>query len=383
MTETLTANKKMSFVSIFKGDLPMVNLNIKETTQIIQSTIISDWKEDPSQTMKSVMLMSGGAGIGKTESMIQVAKDVAESLDLEFTETSTPSDNQFGFATIVASITTASDLAIPTPNADKTKLNYAFSELLPTTGKGILFVDEMGQGDQDVQKFLMQITRARKFNGYELPDGWHVVMATNRVGDNAGVQRTLDTLKDRISFWGQVESDAESWINWAMDNDVDPDVISFIKLEPESLSNYEKVKKHEKGASPRSVTELARLHSKNLTLSKRQRQAMYNGCVGDTVGESFSAFISLVANAPDIEEVLSSPETADVPSVNESNIRYAVASALTKFIKSEQDFENALTYLERFDAPEYSIFTAKLITSKHPELKETKVYSNHLLINKI
>ena len=134
----------------------MVNLNIKETTEIIQSTIISDWKEDPSQTMKSVMLMSGGAGIGKTESMIQVAKDVAENLDLKFTETSTPSDDEFGFQTIVASITTASDLAIPTPTADKTKLHYAFSDLLPTTGKGILFVDEMGQGDQDVQKFLMQ-----------------------------------------------------------------------------------------------------------------------------------------------------------------------------------------------------------------------------------
>ena len=72
----------------------MVNLNIKETTEIIQSTIISDWKEDPSQTMKSVMLMSGGAGIGKTESMIQVAKDVAENLDLKFTETSTPSDDE-------------------------------------------------------------------------------------------------------------------------------------------------------------------------------------------------------------------------------------------------------------------------------------------------
>ena len=69
--------------------------------------------------------MSGGAGIGKTESMIQVAKDVAENLDLKFTETSTPSDDEFGFQTIVASITTASDLAIPTPTADKMKLHYA------------------------------------------------------------------------------------------------------------------------------------------------------------------------------------------------------------------------------------------------------------------
>ncbi len=361
---------------------------IKESIDTIKEIILSDWNEDPNQTMKSVMLMSGGAGIGKTESLIDVAKDVAENLNLKFTETSNPSEDEFGFATIVASITTASDLAIPTPNADKTKLNYAFSELLPQDGedylsRGILMIDEMGQGDQDVQKFLMQITRARKFNGYDLPKGWHIVMATNRVGDNAGVQRTLNTLKDRISYWGQVESDAQTWIDWAMDNDVDEDVISFIKLEPKSLSNYEEVGKHEKGASPRSITELARLHSKNLPLKRKSQRALYKGCVGDTVGESFLAFLDLVKDAPNVQDILTSPDTVDVPDASQSNIRYAVSSALTKMVKSEQDFENALTYLARFNSPEYEVFTTKLIVSKNPKFMETKTYSSFTLRNKI
>ena len=91
----------------------------------------------------------------------------------------------------------------------------------------------------------------------------------------------------------------------------------------------------------------------------------------------------MVKDAPNVQDILTSPDTVDVPDASQSNIRYAVSSALTKMVKSEQDFENALTYLARFNSPEYEVFTTKLIVSKNPNFMETKTYSSFTLRNKI
>ena len=165
----------------------IITINIELAKNKLLASLLADHTNGKVGAFKTVVGLQGGAGVGKSESIVQASKEYAERLGLEFVETTDPSDKQLGFSIIQCSNVTASDLAIPTPNADKTELNYAFNlELLPRKGKGILFVDELSQGDADVQKLLMALIRQRSVNGYHLPKDWSIICAYNRVQDHAG-----------------------------------------------------------------------------------------------------------------------------------------------------------------------------------------------------
>ncbi|HEV3387051.1 MAG TPA: hypothetical protein VG097_19690, partial [Gemmata sp.] len=57
---------------------------------------------------------------------------------------------------------------------------------LPTSGKGILFLDELTSAPQMTQASCYQLVLDRRLGEYELPDGW-VVMAAGNPASERGV----------------------------------------------------------------------------------------------------------------------------------------------------------------------------------------------------
>jgi hypothetical protein len=60
---------------------------------------------------------------------------------------------------------------------------------LPRSGKGIFFLDEVGQAPSAMQQVCGQIALERRCGDYVLPEGWYVVAASNRLEDRAGTLR--------------------------------------------------------------------------------------------------------------------------------------------------------------------------------------------------
>ena len=69
---------------------------------------------------------------------------------------------------------------------------------LPQDGQGILFLDELALAPPLVQAACLQLTLDRRVGEYELPDGWSVIAASNRVEDRAGTHRLISPLLNRF-----------------------------------------------------------------------------------------------------------------------------------------------------------------------------------------
>jgi MoxR-like ATPase len=168
---------------------------------------------------------------------------------------------------------------------------------LPRSGEGILFLDELAQAVPMVQEACLQLVLDRQLGEYHLPDGWHIVAASNRSEDRAGTHRLISPLLNR-----------------------------FVHLDLEvSFDDWQRA-----FPTPRSwhyVSDL--LHRAPHESAAR----VIAGCVGDGAAAEFLGFWRLYRELPDVEVALAQPDLAPVP--REPAVLYALVGALVEVCRRD------------------------------------------------
>jgi MoxR-like ATPase len=107
--------------------------------------------------------------------------------------------------------------------------------LLPENAtKFCLFLDELPACAPDVQKAFYSLLLERRIGEYSLPEGTWVVAAGNRAEDKALVRTISSALVNRVLILN-VRIDVSEWVQWAQQNTIRKDIISFVEQSPESL----------------------------------------------------------------------------------------------------------------------------------------------------
>jgi MoxR-like ATPase len=107
----------------------------------------------------------GACGVGKSQIVAQVASDLSwQFLDIRAVQLD-PVDLR----------------GLPRISADQAE--WVPPKFLPTSGKGILFLDELTAAPQMTQAGCYQLVLDRKLGEYHLPEGW-VVVAAGNPGEN-------------------------------------------------------------------------------------------------------------------------------------------------------------------------------------------------------
>lgn len=102
----------------------------------------------------------------------------------------------------------------------------------------ILFIEEISNSKEDVLGSLYELLLERQIAGIKLPDGINIVFAGNRSEDSFGIATDLpSTIYTRTCIVNLTEKDidANSWLDWANQNQVDKIIIDFIKIFPTKL----------------------------------------------------------------------------------------------------------------------------------------------------
>lgn len=170
-------------------------------------------------------------GVGKSEFVEQLIEEYSRRDGFEW-----------GFATCFLATMTPSDLMgymVPSKMRVGDRMDALVSEftlppwMLTRDGRtvfdfkrGILFLDEFGQGEADVKRAAAELLRAGRLGNHELPPGWSVVAASNRAQDRSGVTKTFDFIIDR-KFTLEVTPDPAAWEVWAMRRGVHPSFVYF------------------------------------------------------------------------------------------------------------------------------------------------------------
>ena len=280
----------------------MLEIPVGKMLNVIRESIEDEMFDKP-------LLFLGKSGVGKTESVMQLAK----SMNIGFKE--------FRLVTI-----TETDL-IGVPDIHSTDSGvrigtYAQNDLLPIAERdgevGILLFDEITSCTANVRTAAMQLMDAsRKVGSYKLPDKWLVVCLGNGEEDGGNFQgmefaflnRCLCYRVNPVLYCTKPELGL-GWVQWAFSKGVNSSVISFLM---QNESYFHKFNVDDPAAlfpSPRSWTALSRkLNLREAKIGGASLQEdtvlMYAcGAVGLEAGRLFSIFYKLKSSIPSVEDVL-------------------------------------------------------------------------------
>ena len=220
----------------------------------------------------------------------------------------------------------------------------------------IWFLDDLGQAPASVQASFMQLLLARRVNGHVLPDCVVFVAATNRRTDRAGVTGILEPVKSRFAAIIPLEANLDDWCAWAIDHNLPPQLIAFLRFRPELLCAFTPSADLVNCPLPRTWAHAAQWMS--VGLPPVVQHAAIAGAVGEGAATEFSAFMRLYNELPNIDAVLANPDAAPIPS--QPATLYAVVTALG-MRATLKNFGKVARYAERLMEVNHGEFAALLL----------------------
>lgn len=320
-------------------------------------------------TGQSIELVSS-PGLGKSEFVSQVVNDQSAK------------DGQpWGIATMFLATQTPPDLVgyifkgerqygdMKVPVSQSAMPGWMFTdEGLPVVAhdRGILFLDEYGQGEPDVKRASAELLLNRKLGPWKLPKGWSVVAASNRSKDRSGVTKSFDfVINRRVEV--HIDPDLESWMDYAVRNKVNPVIQTFAKQNVGMVFSGEVPKQQGPWCTPRSLVKcgevleaLGQTHSSRGSGGDFARiptgpvaQEIARGWLGDAAAMQLINMIRLAYEAPTFEDIVADPTGIPVPAKPDINmlVMYNLASRV-----AEENVENVITFMGRMGKEYATVF---------------------------
>lgn len=268
----------------------------------------------------------GPPGIGKS----RIVEDVADELDVGCID----------FRLVLCDPTDLRGLPMPYTN-EKTKeqsVQWIPPDELPRVGKGFLFFDDFPTAPPLVQGAAYQIAiRPHQLGPYELPEGWVIIAAGNRIEDRSLAHPIPKALANRFRHI-ELECNINDWTEWAMWHGIDPNIIGFLKFRDGLLFNFDPNSSENAFATPRSW-EMA---SRSLHLGKTLLATILEGTVGKGATAEFMSFLKVQTQLPDLNEILNGKNKDYCP--DRTDLKFALVSALAARASGVKQFENLLKY---------------------------------------
>lgn len=201
--------------------------------------------------------------------------------------------------------------------------------------RGVLFLDEFGQGQADVKAAAAELLLNGRIGRHQLPPGWSVVAASNRTSDRSGVTKSLDfVINRRVEI--NITDDIESFTDWCMKNNVDPLFTTFAVQNPAVVFTDGVPEKQGPWCTPRSLVMLNGIFDEmkekdQLAPTDSSAIEVAAGTIGLAAAQALMAHVKLGQEMPPIEEILKNPKKVKIPTKPDVMmlVAYSLASRVT------------------------------------------------------
>lgn len=307
----------------------------------------------------------GGPGIGKSDIPNQVAAEMNMSI-IDFR------------ANLFDPVDVRGIPYLAQANADSIKYtSWAIPDVFPIAERdgerGILFIDELPTAPAATQNAFLQLLLNRKLGDYELPIGWAILCAGNRLTDSAAVYQMPSPVRNRLAHY-ELEPTLDDWVSWAHQHKIDTDVISFIQYRPGLLSSFDP--DQYAFPTPRAWS----MVSKKLQRANADPTRLFYGVaslVGDGAAGEFVAFKEIASKLPDIDAIIKDPskyKADDNPA-----LLYALANAVAARAE-DTNMDNIMKLADKL-VVEYQVVLVKGCLARNKELRQHVAIRNWITKN--
>lgn len=257
----------------------------------------------------------------------------------------------------------------------------------------LLFIDEINRCEHSVQQELMNLILNREINGYKLHDKVKILAAMNpssKYGSDFDYQVVdMDAAQENRFVWLNMESDAQGWIKWAIENQIDNKIIEFISTFPEHLHS---INEDDIRATPRSferVSKSYKLYKENKdSIPRRVFLNVLKGNLGRIIAEQLMDFIdsdnvALISPEEIFEKENLQEETKERISKESHTRLYLTSSNIINYINKKiqdverKDIDKIITRFVEF----LKLYPIDLMIGIMQDMRESKSNIYNLVLN--
>ena len=263
-----------------------------------------------------------------------------------------------------------SDLkGVPVPDLQAGYVRWLRDQGLPTdpNAKVLINFDERNQPSPIIQAMAYQLILDRKLGDYEIPKGCVIVAAGNRVSDRGVVSQMPAPLRSRM-WHCELKVDVDDFCAWAVkpENDIIPELISFVRWKPDQLHDFEP--DMTAYPTPRTIAMLSKLLKRGAPAD--MEFALAEGMCGRGFAIEYTGFLKVYRTLPNIKKILTDPDSVDVPT--DPCTLYALASALARQADAG-NMDNVIKFAKRLGR-EFQLLLLTDISVRDKKLGQNKSF---------
>ena len=246
----------------------------------------------------------------------------------------------------------------------------------------ILFLDELNGASPATQAAAYQLVLNRAIGKYKLPDNVVIAAAGNRDTDKGVTYRMPKPLANRFVHY-EVRVDFHTWQDWAIKNQIHPDVVGYLTTFKNDLYNFDASSNERSFATPRSWTFVSETISDVEGFTEEEVTDMVAAGIGEGLALKFKAHREVSGQLPNPSDILSG-KVKDLKTDNIS-AKYSLTTALCYELKEAFDndddgnkkFDNFLDFMQKNFESEMVVMGATVALSKYgirPKFNQLKNY---------
>jgi hypothetical protein len=252
-------------------------------------------------------------------------------------------------------------------------------------GPIILMLDEIGKADREIKNTMSRLMYEKKAFGYTLhPDS--IVFGTTNLGAE-GVGDILQAhQRNRITTLQARGMTNIEWIEWGINNNVNPALLGFTKDNPQVFAHFEDVKSPDDNlyifhpkvvrkafCTPRSLHKFSNILNKRHLLDDMSVTAAGIGTVGERAAMDIMAFVKMADQLPTLQSIKDGPHTAKVPTS-------AAATCMVVYrtlASIEREWLDAwMQYMPRLSAEAQGMFANGVRSKNYNAVRQSMVMTN-------